>query len=242
VSDPGGGVSDPAGGGGAVSDLAGGYRPEGEGRSARKRRAIMEAATTLFLRNGYQGTCMDEIAALAAVSKQTVYKNFADKERLFSEIILGAIDAVCEPFHARIRAIQDTNDLEHDLRELARRYIASVMRPQVLQLRRLVIGEAGRLPELARAYYERAPRRTIAMLASCFKHLAERGLLHKHDPLITASHFAFLILGMPLDEATFCGDEERHEPARLERLADAGVRAFVTAYGRTSRAASRCDV
>src|SRR5580700_10175835 len=65
-------------------------RPHEEGRSARKRRAIMDAATTLFLRNGYQGTSMDEIAALAAVSKQTVYKNFADKQQLFSHIVLGA--------------------------------------------------------------------------------------------------------------------------------------------------------
>jgi TetR/AcrR family transcriptional regulator, mexJK operon transcriptional repressor len=57
---------------------------EEEGRSARKRRAIMEAATTVFLGKGYLGTSMDEIAALAAVSKQTVYKHFADKEGLFT--------------------------------------------------------------------------------------------------------------------------------------------------------------
>ena len=47
------------------------------GRSARKRRAIMEAATALFLRDGYRNTSMDQIAADAAVSKQTVYKQFA---------------------------------------------------------------------------------------------------------------------------------------------------------------------
>ena len=57
--------------------------------STRKRRAIIEAATTAFLRNGYLGTSMDEIAALAGVSKQTVYKHFADKERLFSEIVVS---------------------------------------------------------------------------------------------------------------------------------------------------------
>ena len=51
-------------------------------RSVRKRRTILEAATTLFLRNGYLGTSMDEIAALARVSKQTVYKHFADKKGL----------------------------------------------------------------------------------------------------------------------------------------------------------------
>ena len=43
-----------------------------------KRAAILEAATTTFLRNGYRGTSMDEVAAVARVSKQTVYKHFAD--------------------------------------------------------------------------------------------------------------------------------------------------------------------
>src|ERR1039457_5591327 len=63
--------------------------PHSAPNEIRKRSAIMAAATALFLRNGYQGTSMDEIAALAAVSKQTVYKNFADKERLFTDIVLG---------------------------------------------------------------------------------------------------------------------------------------------------------
>jgi AcrR family transcriptional regulator len=54
------------------------------GRSARKRQTIIDAAAALFLEHGYQGTSMDDIAALAAVSKQTVYKNFADKQQLFS--------------------------------------------------------------------------------------------------------------------------------------------------------------
>ncbi|WP_030040457.1 TetR/AcrR family transcriptional regulator, partial [Streptomyces resistomycificus] len=55
-----------------------------EGRSARKRQAILEAATEVFLNKGYLGTSMDEVAALASVSKQTVYKNFTDKQRLFT--------------------------------------------------------------------------------------------------------------------------------------------------------------
>ena len=53
--------------------------PDDQRRSARKRRAILDAAATTFLSNGYLGTSMDEIAALAHVSKQTVYKHFADK-------------------------------------------------------------------------------------------------------------------------------------------------------------------
>ena len=39
--------------------------------------SILEAAADLFLRNGYPGTSMDEVAKLADVSKQTVYAQFA---------------------------------------------------------------------------------------------------------------------------------------------------------------------
>ena len=203
---------------------------EDEGRSARKRRAIMEAATTLFLRNGYQGSSMDDIATLAAVSKQTVYKHFADKERLFSDITLG-ITANAEDFTNTVTMMLDgTDDLERDLRELARRYLASVMQPQVLRLRRLVIGEAGRFPELARTYYRRAPERVLAALAACLERLAARGLLRLDDPLLAANHFAFLVLS-PMDKAMFIGVDERPAPGELDRLADAGVRVFLAAYG-----------
>ena len=58
-----------------------------ERQSVRKRRAILAAAATVFLQKGYLGTSMDEVAALASVSKQTVYKHFSDKERLFAEIV-----------------------------------------------------------------------------------------------------------------------------------------------------------
>jgi len=201
-----------------------------ESRSARKRRAITEAATTLFLRQGYQGTSMDEIAALAQVSKQTVYKHFADKEQLFSAIILGITDRAEEFAQAVPLLLQDIDNLEQALRALAQRYIRAVITPQVLQLRRLVIAEAGRFPALARAYYERAPERVIAALASALQQLADRGRVWLDDPLLAANHLAFLILAIPLDKAMFCGDESA-TAADLERFADAGVHVFLAAYG-----------
>jgi TetR/AcrR family transcriptional repressor of mexJK operon len=203
---------------------------EDPNRSARKRKAIKEAASTLFLCYGYQGTSMDQIAGLAAVSKQTVYKNFADKEQLFREIILG-ITGTVESFISAVSAIQETDDLEKDLTALARRYVRSVMQPSVLQLRRLVISESGRFPELGRAYYDRGPDRVIAALATCLQHLAERGLLHVDDPILAANHFAFLVLSIPLDRAMVRGDDESFNPADLDRFADAGVRVFLAAYG-----------
>jgi TetR/AcrR family transcriptional regulator, mexJK operon transcriptional repressor len=201
-----------------------------ESRSARKRRAILEAGTTLFLRHGYRGTSMDEIAATAGVSKQTVYKHFADKETLFSEIVISTVEEVAKPVHDEVLKLQDNGDLEADLRRLARQLLRRVMQPRILQLRRLVIGEAGRFPELGRTFYEQGPGRTIAALATVFERLADRGALQPGDPLLAAAHFNWLVMSMPLNRAMLLGDEEPPAAAELNRYADAGVRAFLAAY------------
>jgi TetR/AcrR family transcriptional repressor of mexJK operon len=191
---------------------------------------IRDAATSLFLRRGYLGTSMEEIATLAGVSKQTVYTHFADKETLFTDLIQGATDRV-DVFVEHLTAVlPDTDDVVADLRQVARRYLAQVLQPELLQLRRLVIGESGRFPELARTYYERAPERTLAALASCFGLLAERGLLRLDDPSVAAGHFAYLVLGAPLDRAMFCGTDGEPAPD-LERHADEAVRVFLARYG-----------
>jgi TetR/AcrR family transcriptional regulator, mexJK operon transcriptional repressor len=203
----------------------------GEGRSARKRRAIVETATALFLRNGYQGTSMDDVAARAAVSKQTVYKNFATKEGLFGDIVLGITGNVDEFVENLPRLLGDAEDLPTVLGEIARRHITTVMQPQVIRLRRLIIAEAGRFPELARAYHDRAPGRVMTALADGFERLADRGLLRVHDSRLAAEHFAFLILGAPLDRALFSAEDKPFTEAELEHFADAGARAFLAIYG-----------
>ncbi len=202
-----------------------------ERRSTRKREAILEAATTAFLRNGYLGTSMDEIAALAAVSKQTVYKHFADKKRLFSEIVIGTVDKVSDPVQNEVLSLDESGDVEADLRDLARRQLAMVMQPRLLQLRRLVIGEAGRFPELGRTFYERGPQRTVAALAAAFERLAERGVLQLDDPRLAAAHFNWLVMSAPINQAMLLGDDQIPARADLDRYADSGVRAFLAAYG-----------
>jgi TetR/AcrR family transcriptional repressor of mexJK operon len=207
-------------------------------RSARKRQAIIAAATELFLRHGYLGTSMDQVTAAAAVSKPTVYKFFADKEQLFTEIVLGTLERAGGPVLARVEllaratdvATDPATDLDTGLRALARDYLAAVTQPNVLQLRRLVIGASHQLPSLARAYYERAPEKTMDALAGCFGQLTARGLLRCPDERMAAAHFAFLVLGRALDKSLFCGDQP-FSAAELTAQADAGTTAFLAAYG-----------
>jgi TetR/AcrR family transcriptional repressor of mexJK operon len=205
--------------------------PRTETRAVRKQRAILQAAETLFLRSGYDATSMDQIAALAAVSKQTVYKHFADKGRLFRDVVLGITETVDAFIADATRTLDDPADLAGELRALARRYLRAVMQPRVLQLRRLVIAEAARFPELGQAYYERGPALVIDTLASCLEQLATKGRLRIDDPLLAANHLSYLILAIPLDHAMVRGDSEMPPAEELDRIADAAIGVFLAAYG-----------
>jgi TetR/AcrR family transcriptional repressor of mexJK operon len=208
-----------------------------ESRSARKRRGIVEAATRVFLDKGYDGTTMDDVATLAAVSKPTVYKHFADKEQLFAEIVRNTADQVDDLVRLVAETLFDPSDVENGLAELARRLITALMQPQMLRLRRLVIANADRFPDAGRIWYEQGFERVLATLATCFQRLADHKLLRLDDPLLAANHFVGLLLWIPLNKAMFSGDH-RARNADLERYAGAAVHAFLAGYGGSFLSAS----
>ena len=203
-----------------------------EGNSARKRRAILDAATEVFLKGGYMGTNMDEIAALSAVSKQTVYKHFSSKESLFIEIVTRMTDAASERVHNNIPELSEDGTVVAFLEMYAYRLLSVVLTPRLMQLRRLVIGEASRFPEQAKIVYERGPHRAKWVTAKTLVGLAARGLLVIDDPMIAASHFNWLVMSDPLNKVMFLGDDAIPKPAALRRHAAEVVRVFFAAYGK----------
>ncbi|WP_205856881.1 TetR/AcrR family transcriptional regulator [Phytoactinopolyspora endophytica] len=197
----------------------------------RKRATILEAARAVFLSNGYAGASMDEIAARAAVSKPTVYKNFGDKQGLFTAIITGDISEAEQRSQTFVEALSRSEDIEVSLRKFARRHITVVTQPHLIKIRRLVIAEADRFPELARTWYEAAPGRAHANLAELFREIAEQGRLNVPDPMLAAEHFNWLVLSIPLNKAMFLGSHTHFSRTTLHRYADEAVRIFLAAYG-----------
>ncbi len=201
------------------------------GRSARKHKAILEAATEAFLRNGYLGANMDEIATLSGVSKQTVYKHFSSKEALFVEIVTSMTGRAGDAVHAEMPHVEGVEALRRYLVDYAWRQLTVVMTPRLMQLRRLVIAEVPRFPDLARVLYERGPLRAMTMLAAAFERLAARDLLVLDDPMAAASHFNWLVMAEPINRAMLLGDEAIPSPEALRQHAERGVRVFLAAYG-----------
>lgn len=195
-----------------------------------KRQAIIAAAMAEFLEHGYVAAGMDRVAARAGASKVTVYAHFADKRSLFEAVFLQAIADAERTGSGLLDALPETTDLPRDLHAFARDHVATVTQPHLVQLRRMLIGEAGRFPDLARAWHRAAPQRGHDTLARVIARLAARGLVRAPDPLLAAQHLNYLILSIPLNEAMFAV-RERHPEAELHRWADEAVQVWLAAYG-----------
>ncbi len=174
-----------------------------------------------------------EVAARASVSKQTLYKHFGDKQRLFAEIILDTTGQLVDGLsNAVASTLQDAQDVRKALRELADGFLRGLLQPDVLRLRRLVIAEADRFPEVGRAWFDRGFDRTLVILGEAMRRLADRGLLHNlGDPTLAAYQFAGLVMYQPMNQVMFAGTDAVPPADTLNRIADSAVEMFLTTYG-----------
>ncbi|MFI5732753.1 TetR/AcrR family transcriptional regulator [Kribbella sp. NPDC051587] len=204
-----------------------------EGRTAQKRRAITTAATEVFLQHGYLGASMDEVAAKAGVSKQTVYKQFENKERLFAEIVLGTNGVLAVDLAAAYaETLNGATDAREALRALAFRLLESLTADNIVQLRRLVIAEADRFPDVCGAWFTGGFEKSLETLGQALAGLTERGLLREFDdPTLVAYQFAGLVMYKPMNRAMFAGSRARPKPNEFDAIAESAVDVFLASYG-----------
>jgi TetR/AcrR family transcriptional repressor of mexJK operon len=202
------------------------------GSRERKRQAILAAARELFLQGGYLGTSMDEVAARAAVSKQTVYKQYVSKEALFIAVMTAMTSTAGDEVQREIAELGERDDPGKQLLAYAERQLSVVLTPPLMQLRRLVIGEATRFPELGKALHDSGPGRAMAGLTQAMARWNARGLLDSADARAAASHFNWLVMGEPVNRAMLLGDAALPGPAEIRRHSADAVRVFLAAYGK----------
>lgn len=201
-----------------------------ETRIRRSRRKILQAAQAVFLRHGFSGTSMDSLAEVAGVSKQTVYAHFGSKETLFIEMVESATGGAADELKTRVEDPVPDQPLEVFLLAFATEQLSIVLTPELMRLRRLVIGEADRFPELGRALFEKGPGRSINRLTGAFRHYRDSGALVASDPGVAASYFNWLLMGGPTSEAMLLGDASLPSRTWQEAHARECVRIFLCAF------------
>ncbi|WP_432035822.1 TetR/AcrR family transcriptional regulator [Streptomyces cucumeris] len=198
-----------------------------------KRQAILEAAVTVFLREGYARAGVDVIADEARVSKQTVYNHFGDKERLFIAAVDGERERVAAEFAdgAPYAPEQfDGADARTALIAFGHRVLEVLLDERASALRRLVIAEVGRHPSLRTACAEGEPRQLVISLAGMLDRRTGSGELDVPDPASAAGQFVALLVQQGLHQSMYGTRPLAAEVAAsiCEKAADLVVRAYRT--------------
>lgn len=119
-------------------------------KSPIKRDAILTAAKVVFFEHGYSCASVDKIAAVANVSKATIYKHFQDKHALFQAII----HAHAEKLHEAVKlTVNYSASIEVGLAQVAERILDFLLSDDNIAFFRLIIAESGRLPDIGHALY-----------------------------------------------------------------------------------------
>ena len=72
-------------------------RRPGRPRSEQAEQAIIEATLDVFAEQGFEGVCVELVAARAGVGKATIYRRWPNKE----ELLLAAFGSLKSPFPER---------------------------------------------------------------------------------------------------------------------------------------------
>ncbi|RWL86575.1 MAG: TetR/AcrR family transcriptional regulator [Mesorhizobium sp.] len=203
-----------------------------------KRVSVVDAAASVFCREGYAGANIDLIAAEAGVSRQTVYNHHGDKEKLFVAVVRDLTERCNAGIFATIASFPDQpTDLEADLIAFAVRMNRNcICNRDGRFLRKLIQAEGERYPELFAEWREQGPGRTWSALAARFARLAFAGHLSIGDPDVAARQFLALV-NAELQITFMLGGTPTEE--EVLRSATNGVRTFLGAFARKKSPAGK---
>ena len=197
-----------------------GGRPTRE-EAERRHKALLDAATELFLEGGLNGASIDAIAEKAGVAKRFIYARYADKGELFVAAISRFVEAQLSPL---LNIDVPDMPIEKALIALGRRMLAIALKPEPLSVYRTLANEASRFPNLAELFIARNRERVFGGMVRLFATYAQRGEIAVDDPQMTAEHFFILVVGIPQRLALI---GVREEPVQAERRLKAAIRLFL---------------
>lgn len=151
---------------------------------------ILEAAKTIFLKEGFEAASMDTIAKTANVSKATLYAHYRSKVDLFGAVITDECTRRVALFAGDdIKA----GDIRWALRLIGGRLIDLLLSPEAIAINRIVIAESQRFPEIGATFWNAGPERVIAQLTALFDEANRAGTLVVPDTRLAAEQFVTLI-------------------------------------------------
>ncbi|MCW2064760.1 UNVERIFIED_ORG: TetR/AcrR family transcriptional regulator of autoinduction and epiphytic fitness [Stenotrophomonas maltophilia] len=191
----------------------------------RKRDAIVRAAVEEFRSAGYEATSMDRIAAVAGVSKRTVYNHFPSKEELFALILE-------ELWHSSVASVElpyrADQPLEVQLLQLLRQKLDLLGDANFIDLARVAMAEIIHSPERAQAIVCRMGEKESGVSAWIRAAIAD-GRLREVDPEFAGHQLQGLVKSFAFWPQVTMGQAPL-APAERTRVAESAVAMFLGFY------------
>lgn len=196
-------------------------------RKRRKLDQVLAGAREVFLRDGFEGASVDDIARAAGVSKATLYSYFPDKRRLFSEMASAECRRQADD---ALRFIDLAASPAVVLRQTAERMVDFVSSDFGQRVFRVCVAESERFPELGQEFYASGPLMLREKLAVYFRMARDRGELVIEDIDLAADQFAELCKAN-IQLRLVMGIARRISARERARTVEGAVEMFLSRYG-----------
>lgn len=196
-------------------------------RRGRKYDQVLDGARRIFLRDGFEGAAVDEIAREAGVSKATLYSYFPDKQRLFIEVARQECLKMAEETMAQIDMCQPAREV---LFEAARNVTGFLVSDFAQRVFRICVAEADRFPELGRQFYACGPELGRVRIKEYLVAAQDRGELWIDDLDLAADQFSELCKANVWSRTIF-GIQSEFSTEEIERVARGAAETFLARYG-----------
>lgn len=155
-------------------------------KKGRKFDQVVEGATKVFLRDGFEGASVDDIAREAGVSKATLYAYFPDKRVLFLEIASREIRHQAEVGAAGLQLSSPPEEVLPFIGNKLVQYMTSDFGRAIF---RTAVAESARFPEIGQKFYESGPLKLREQISDYLRGAIERGYLVIEDVELAAEQF-----------------------------------------------------
>lgn len=145
---------------------------------------IVAAALDVFAEKGFAAARIEDIARRAGISKGALYLYFPTKEDVFRAVVRDAVAPNVEALQAQLGAADVSfPDL---LRRMLPQLAQMIVTTRLPAVAKMVVGESGNFPELARVWYDDVVGKAVGMLSSLIEHAQRRGEIRPGEPYIHA--------------------------------------------------------
>jgi len=192
----------------------------------KRRKAMIEAAYSLFIEKGYASVSVDDVIRVSKGSKSSLYKFFGSKEGILKAVVESLADDMLRQINVEFPSGRNPREA---LNRIGMVLVDLALSENAINQHRHAVSHAKAFPDVAKLWYESGPKRTFDGIADFLEKEAASGRLRIADPGRAALLFAGMIIFHDNMRLLVCLPPSKR--SELKKTVSEAVEVFLAAYG-----------